>query len=226
MSVPVITVDGPGGAGKGTLSYSLARELGWDMLDSGALYRVTAHAALTAGVDVDKEEAVSGIAAGLDVAFEPAANGLTRVVLGGTDISSAIRSEECGAVASVVAAMKPVRQALLDRQRRMARPPGLVADGRDMGTVVFPDAPLKIFLTASAEARAVRRYRQLLDRGESATLARLLETIEERDARDRNRAESPLIPADDAIVLDCTEISADAVLQEVLLEARNRQLIG
>ncbi len=225
MTVPVITVDGPGGAGKGTLCFSLARHLGWHMLDSGALYRVTAFAALQAGTDPEDEQALAAVAAGLDVSFEPAAEGLTRVILAGQDISDAIRSESCGAMASKVAAMKAVRSALLDRQRQMATSPGLVADGRDMGTVVFPDAPLKIFLTASSEARAERRQQQLLAKGESVTLARLLETIEERDARDRSRAESPLVPADDAIQLDSTDVSATAVLEKVLHEARLRQLI-
>lgn len=225
MTIPVITVDGPGGAGKGTLSYSLARALGWHMLDSGALYRVTAFAALDSGADLADEATLAAIAGDLDVSFHPAAEGLTRVELAGRDISSDIRTESCGAAASVVAAVVPVRKALLERQRRMAQAPGLVADGRDMGTVVFPDAPLKIYLTASARARAERRQKQLLEKGESVTLARLLETIEERDARDRSRAESPLVPADDALVIDSTGVSADAVLDTVLREARQRQLV-
>lgn len=225
MSVPVITVDGPGGAGKGTLSYSLASQLDWHMLDSGALYRVTALAALTSSTDMRDESALASIARGLKLNFVPAAEGLTQVLLDGEDISLAIRTESCSAAASKVAAMAEVRAALLERQRQMAIAPGLVADGRDMGTVVFPDAPLKIFLTASAEARAKRRHLQLMEKGESVTLARLLETIEERDARDRNRLESPLVPADDALVIDSTGISASAVLDTVLWEARNRQLI-
>jgi cytidylate kinase len=158
--------------------------------------------------------------------FVPAAEGLTQVLLNGEDISLAIRTESCSAAASQVAAMGGVRAALLERQRQMAMAPGLVADGRDMGTVVFPDAPLKIFLTASAEARAERRHLQLMEKGESVTLARLLETIEERDARDRNREESPLIPANDALVIDSTGISASTVLDTVLREARHRQLIS
>ncbi|EED33762.1 cytidylate kinase [gamma proteobacterium NOR5-3] len=223
--MPVITVDGPGGAGKGTLSYSLASQLDWHMLDSGALYRVTALAALTSSTDMRDESALASIARGLKLNFVPAAEGLTQVLLDGEDISLAIRTESCSAAASKVAAMAEVRAALLERQRQMAIAPGLVADGRDMGTVVFPDAPLKIFLTASAEARAKRRHLQLMEKGESVTLARLLETIEERDARDRNRLESPLVPADDALVIDSTGISASAVLDTVLWEARNRQLI-
>ncbi|MFT4767367.1 MAG: cytidylate kinase [Glaciecola sp.] len=224
--MPVITVDGPGGAGKGTLSYSLASQLAWHMLDSGALYRVTALAALISATEVTDELAVASIARGLKLKFVPAAEGLTQVLLNGEDISLAIRTESCSAAASQVAAMGGVRAALLERQRQMAMAPGLVADGRDMGTVVFPDAPLKIFLTASAEARAERRHLQLMEKGESVTLARLLETIEERDARDRNREESPLIPANDALVIDSTGISASTVLDTVLREARHRQLIS
>lgn len=223
--IPVITVDGPSGAGKGTLSYQLARTLGWHMLDSGALYRVTAYAALHSGVALDNEPAIADLARDLDLAFIPAADGLTEVRLDGRDISVAIRRDDCSVAASQVAAMPAVREALLARQRSFAQLPGLVADGRDMGTVVFPGAGLKIFLTASAEARAARRFRQLKGQGESVTLARLLETIEERDARDRSRAQSPLVPADDAIVLDSTALSVDAVLNRVLTEARGRGLL-
>ncbi|MDP5072176.1 MAG: (d)CMP kinase [Congregibacter sp.] len=226
MSVPVITVDGPGGAGKGTLSYSLASQLGWHMLDSGALYRVTALAALNSVTALTDEPALAAIARALKLQFIPAAQGLTQVLLNGEDISLAIRTETCGAAASRVAAMAEVRAALLQRQREMAIAPGLVADGRDMGTVVFPHAPLKIYLTASAGARAERRHRQLLEKGESVTLARLLETIEERDARDKSRVESPLVPADDALLIDSTGISAGAVLDIALREARKRRLVS
>ena len=225
MATPVITVDGPGGAGKGTLTYSLASNLGWHMLDSGALYRVTAQAAILDAISLDDEDALATIAADLDVRFEPAPDGLTQVILRGVDITRDIRTEECGAVASTVAAITPVRAALLDRQRAFAKAPGLVADGRDMGTVVFPQAPLKIFLTASSEARAKRRQAQLLAKGESVTLARLLETIEERDARDRSREASPLVPADDAVLIDSTALSADEVLQTALREADQRRLL-
>ncbi|MEO1080461.1 MAG: (d)CMP kinase [Pseudomonadota bacterium] len=226
MSVPIITVDGPGGAGKGTLCFSLAQTLGWHMLDSGALYRVTAQAAKGGDVDLHDEAAVAAVAAELDVGFIPAAEGLTRVMLADKDITDAIRTEDCGALASKVAAMQPVRAALLDRQRRFASAPGLVADGRDMGTVVFPAADLKIFLTASPSARALRRQQQLLAQGESVSLPRLLETIEERDARDRNRSDSPLLPANDAIVVDSTERTAAEVLGIVLGQARSRALIS
>ena len=225
MTTPVITVDGPGGAGKGTLTYSLASKLGWHMLDSGALYRVTAQAAILDAISLDDEDALATIAAELDVRFDPAPDGLTQVILRGVDITRDIRTEECGAVASTVAAITPVRAALLDRQRAFAKGPGLVADGRDMGTVVFPQAPLKIFLTASSEARAKRRQAQLLAKGESVTLARLLETIEERDARDRSREASPLVPADDAVLIDSTALSADEVLQTALREADQRRLL-
>lgn len=224
MSVPIITVDGPGGAGKGTLCFSLAQTLGWHMLDSGALYRVVAEAGRRRGIDLKDEAAMAELAGGLAVEFLPAGDGLTRVLLDDVDISADLRTEVCGAAASVVAAVPAVRSALLQRQREMATMPGLVADGRDMGTVVFPDAALKIFLTASAEARAKRRQAQLLAKGESATLARLLDTIEERDERDRNRSEAPLVPADDALHLDCTDMSASEVLATVLKAAANRGL--
>ena len=224
MSAPVIAVDGPGGAGKGTLCHLLARHLGWHLLDSGALYRVTAQACLQAGVDWEDEAGAAAVAADVDVVFRPAADGSVAVLLGGEDVSRAIRTEEGGRGASLVAAYPQVRTALLGRQRAFRRAPGLVADGRDMGTVVFPDAPLKIFLTASAEERARRRHKQLLEKGESVSLPRLLEDIRERDARDSRRAVAPLVPADDALELDSTSISVAGVFRQVLRVAVERGL--
>lgn len=224
-SPPVITVDGPGGAGKGTLSRLLADHFGWHFLDSGALYRITGYACLQAGVDWADEAAVADVARNLDTEFVSGADGEVGVVYAGRDVTAAIRSEEGGRGASVVAALPAVRAALLARQRDFRRAPGLVADGRDMGTVVFPDAPLKIFLTASAQERAQRRYDQLRAKGESVSLPRLLEDIEERDARDSQRAAAPLVPAQDAVVIDSTAIAPDAVFGAVLLEA-SRKGIG
>jgi len=224
VSAPVICVDGPGGAGKGTLCHLLARHLGWHLLDSGALYRVTAQACLQAGVSWEDEAGAAAVAGDLDVVFRPAADGSVSVLLGGEDVSRAIRTEAGGRGASVVAAHPQVRAALLARQRAFRQAPGLVADGRDMGTVVFPDAPLKIFLTASAEERARRRHRQLLEKGESVSLPRLLEDIRERDARDSRRAVAPLVPADDALEVDSTSIPVAGVFRQVLRAAVERGL--
>lgn len=217
-AVPVITVDGPSGAGKGTVSHLLAAELGWHFLDSGALYRVTGQACLIEGVDCDQHAAVADIARELDVSFSAADNGEVLVAYKGQDISADIRTEEGGRAASRVAAIPAVRDALLARQRDFLRPPGLVADGRDMGTVVFPDAPLKLFLTASAEERAERRYKQLIAKGESVSLARLLQDIRERDARDSSREVAPLEPAEDAIIIDSTGADIDQVFARVMAE--------
>ena len=192
--VPVITVDGPSGAGKGTISHMLAEHLGWHLLDSGALYRVTGQACLIEGVSWGDYPAVAEIARHLEVSFSMAKNGEILVAYKGLDVSAAIRTEEGGRGASKVAAIPAVREALLQRQRELQQPPGLVADGRDMGTVVFRDAPLKFFLTASVSERAERRYAQLIAKGESVSLPRLLEDIEERDARDRSREVSPWLP--------------------------------
>ena len=222
---PVICVDGPSGAGKGTLAQSLADTLGWNLLDSGALYRVVGLACLSGGVPLDQARQVAVVARSLDVTFQPGAEGVS-VWLSGADVTREIRSEEGGIGASTVAALPEVREALLLRQRELARLPGLVADGRDMGTVVFPSADLKIFLTASAEARAERRYHQLQGRGESVSLPRLLAAIRERDARDKSRSASPLVPADDAIVLDSTALSAGEVLSQVYELARAREIMG
>lgn len=221
---PVIAVDGPSGAGKGTLCQQLAAQLGWHLLDSGALYRVTAQACLIESVSWQDEPAVAAVARSLAVSFAPASDGELRVCYRGQDITRAIRTEEGGRGASTVAALPAVRSALLARQRDFCKAPGLVADGRDMGTVVFPDAPLKVFLTASAEERARRRHDQLLARGESVSLPRLLKDIQERDARDRSRAVAPLVPAPDALLLDSTAIPAADVFSRVLAEVRARGL--
>jgi cytidylate kinase len=214
---PVITVDGPSGSGKGTVSRLVARRLGWHFLDSGALYRLTGLAALQQGVDLDDEAALGRLAAGLDVRFEERDGGAdTRFLLFGKDVSDAIRSEAAASAASKVAVMMSVREALLQLQRDCRRPPGLVADGRDMGTVVFPTAELKIFLVASAEERAKRRYKQLKDKGIGVSLGTLLEDIEARDRRDTERSVSPLVKAADAHLLDSTQKGIDEVVDTVL----------
>ncbi len=213
-SVPVIAIDGPSGTGKGTVARWLTGWLGWHLLDSGALYRLLGLAAGRAGTALDDEAAVAAAATALQVEFvERAAE--TRVFLAGEDVSDAIRSEECGAAASRVAALPAVRAALLERQRAFRQPPGLVADGRDMGTVVFPAAALKIYLTASAEERAQRRYKQLIEKGMSVNLARLLGDITARDKRDAERTVSPLRPATDAVILDTTHADIGAVEDQI-----------
>ena len=222
-AAPVICIDGPSGAGKGTLSQRLATDLGWHLLDSGALYRVVGFAGRLAAVSLEDSDAVAGIARSLDVDFRPTDGGVS-VWLAGEDVTAHLRTEEGGRDASTVAALPAVREALLLRQQELARPPGLIADGRDMGTVVFPLAPLKIFLTASAEARAERRFHQLQGMGESVSLARLLTDIQQRDARDQSRTVSPLVPAEDAIIIDSTALSADEVLQVARDLAASRDL--
>lgn len=224
-SVPVICVDGPSGAGKGTLSQHLANAFSWHLLDSGALYRVVGYACRQANVSLDDETAVAQMARALNVDFQPGEKGVT-VWLSDQDVTAAIRSEQGGLDASRVAALPRVRAALLLRQQELARTPGLIADGRDMGTVVFPDAPLKIFLTASAQARAERRLHQLQGMGESVSLARLLTDIQERDARDQSRTVSPLVPAEGAIVIDSTKLSADEVLRAVCDLAVSHELLS
>ena len=222
-AAPVICIDGPSGAGKGTLSQRLATDLGWHLLDSGALYRAVGFAGRLAAVSLEDSDAIAGIARSLDVEFKPTDGGVS-VWLVGEDVTAHLRTEEGGRDASMVAALPAVREALLLRQRQLARPPGLIADGRDMGTVVFPRAPLKIFLTASAEARAERRFHQLQGMGDSVNLARLLTDIQQRDARDQARNMSPLVPAEDAIIIDSTALSADEVLQAARELAAARDL--
>lgn len=212
----VVTVDGPGGSGKGTLARLLAERLGFHWLDSGALYRVLALAALRRGVSLDDEQALAALARGLDVRFETGGPAEPRVLLEGRDVTAELRTERCGEAASRVASLPAVRGALLERQRAFCRPPGLVADGRDMGTVVFPQAPVKIFLEASLEERARRRYKQLKDQGIDANLRVLSDELARRDARDRSRAVAPLRPAPDATVIDSTRMSIDEVLERAL----------
>lgn len=216
---PVITIDGPSGAGKGTLCKAMAEALQWHLLDSGAIYRVLALAALHHQVDVASEDALVPLAAHLDVRFV-ANNGNLEVILEGEDVSAEIRTQEVANAASQVAAFPRVREALLRRQRAFREAPGLIADGRDMGTVVFPDAPVKIFLDASSEERAHRRMLQLQEKGFSVNFERLLAEIKERDDRDRNRAVAPLVPAADALVLDSTSMSIDEVIKQALTYAQ------
>lgn len=211
---PVITIDGPSGAGKGTLCLRLAEKTGWQLLDSGALYRLTALAALQQSLDLADAQGLAALALALPVHFETQAAGV-HAYLAGVPVGDAIRNESVAAVASKVASMPEVRQALLARQRAFARPPGLIADGRDMGTVVFPSAPLKIYLTASSSERARRRQVQLQAQGQDADYEAILAAVEARDHQDANRSTAPMRPAEDALVLDSSSLSIDEVVDRV-----------
>ena len=221
VSAPVvITIDGPSGSGKGTLSQMLARYLGYHLLDSGALYRLVALAAMKKGIDLHDESAISQVAAELDVIFSLEDDRSAQILLNGIGVTEAIRQEAVSMGASQVAAYSGVRAALLERQRAFAVAPGLVADGRDMGTTVFPSAKAKLFLTASAEARAERRYNQLCAKGESVDMAELVRDIRERDERDSTRTISPLKPAGDAVIIDSTAMTIDEVFASMLAAIR------
>lgn len=225
-AAPVVTIDGPSGSGKGTISRAVAARAGWHLLDSGALYRLVALAGLRASLPAGDVAGHARLAATLDAQFTTAAGGEERVSLAGSDVTAQIRSQEAGQGASRVASWPEVRQALLERQRAFARPPGLVADGRDMGTVVFPQAALKVFLTASLEERAWRRYKQLKDKGSDVSLPALSREITERDLRDSTRAVAPLKPAPDAEVIDSTGLSIEQVVERVMASGRRRALWG
>lgn len=212
--IPVLTIDGPSGSGKGTIAQIIAREFGWHYLDSGAIYRVLAQAALKHQLDLADEPALTSLAEGLDVRFT-FDNDELKVLLEDEDVSLLIRSEQAGNAASKVAAIPAVRSALLQRQRDFRKMPGLVTDGRDMGTVVFPDATYKVFLTASAEERAQRRHKQLKQKGIESNLSDLIAEISERDRRDSEREVAPLRPAEGALILDSTELGIDAVFEQV-----------
>ena len=215
-ATPVVTIDGPSGSGKGTISRALAQRLGWHLLDSGALYRLVALAGQRAGLDPEDRPRHAEIARAMQVHFGTDPSGSERVELDGTEVTAEIRSEAAGSGASRVAAWAEVRSALLGRQRAFVQPPGLIADGRDMGTVVFPAAPLKIFLTATPEERALRRHKQLKDKGSGVSLPALSREIAERDARDQTRRVAPLRPASDACVIDSTGMPVESVVGRVL----------
>jgi CMP/dCMP kinase len=214
--IQVLTIDGPSGSGKGTVSRAVADALGWHLLDSGALYRLVALAGRRAGIPLGDAAALAGLATSFDIRFGSSSGGQEVVWLEGQDVTRELRTERAGGDASQVAALPAVRAALLDRQRAFAAPPGLVADGRDMGTVVFPGAQFKIFLTASLEERALRRHNQLKEKGVTATLPALSLEIAERDKRDITRASSPLVASADAVVLDTTGMPVKEVVERVL----------
>jgi cytidylate kinase len=216
VSVPVVAIDGPSGSGKGTVSKAVAEALGFGFLDSGAIYRVVGLAALRRGVDMDDAAALAALARDVRIRFDFQVEGPGSIVLDGEAVGETIRTEAVASAASRVAAHPEVRAALLELQRTFRQPPGLVADGRDMGTVVFPDAPCKVFLDASAEERARRRHRQLKEMGSDVTFPLLLSEIRERDRRDRDRQTAPLVPAPDATTLDTTHLGIDEVIEKVL----------
>ncbi len=219
MSVlpPVITIDGPGGTGKGTLCQKIAHELGWHFLDSGVIYRVLALAALQNGTALDDEKILENMALELDIKFQSKEIGdPLRIILNGQDVTEAVRSETCGDAASKISAFPLVRLALLNRQRAFRKEPGLVTDGRDMGTLIFPDADLKFFLTATPEERARRRYNQLKQQGIHVSLHEVLDSLRKRDERDENRAVAPLRPAPDAIIIDTSDLSIDQAFVELM----------
>lgn len=218
---PVVTIDGPSGAGKGAVSARVATRLGWHVLDSGAVYRSVAAAALDRGISETDEAGLVDLCTKLDLSFSAGADGIA-VNLDGQSVDQRLRTEEVSVMSSKVAALPTVRAALLDLQRSFLKPPGLVADGRDMGTVVFPEAPIKIFLDASVEERAKRRHKQLKEKGESVIFLRLFRDLEERDRRDRERAVSPTVPAADAVVVDSTEMNLDEVVEQVVSVALKR----
>ncbi len=223
-AIPIVTIDGPSSSGKGTISRIVASRIGWHLLDSGALYRLVALGGILKDLDPDDVEQHVAVARSMRVEFGSVATGEEKVLLDGKDVTNKIRTEQAGAGASRVAAWPAVRTALTDRQRSFAKPPGLVADGRDMGTVIFPGAQLKVFLTASAEERAQRRHKQLIEKGSAASLAALSREIAERDLRDSTRQVAPLKPAPDALQLDSTGLSIEAVVERVLSLGRERNL--
>ena len=225
-SAPVLTIDGPSGSGKGTISRIVAGRLGWHYLDSGALYRAVGIAAGWSDIDLSDASALVRCTFDTEIGFRDDARGEPRVIVNGVDATDELRTETAGAAASAIAAIPEVRAALKDRQRAFRQQPGLVADGRDMGTVIFPHAPLKVYLWASAQCRAERRYKQLISKGISANMCTLLADLEARDARDMNRATAPLKPAEDSLQLDSSEMTIEQVVAQVLTWWQERQPFG